>query len=269
MKVHVSVNISDGSTVGVGLPYIATFNQKITDGVAFEQATKVTINGQPADARWYFEYSDPASGHVMEAHLRPETYWPAHAQIHVDLPVSGMSGGAVANHPDSQYVFDDSLTSTWATGDAHIVTVSEATHTLTVTDDGKVWRTAPVSLGAADTSTKRGIKVIMEKGLDIRMTGPGYDDPHVKYTQRLTYGGEYLHYAPWNTYNITHGVDSSNGCTNLLQADAVALYGFLGVGDVVSYPDATGPKMQFGAGYGDWNVSWALWSTGGVVHTTQ
>jgi len=264
---HVSINISDGAAVGVGMPVIAMFNQKVTDGKAFESATKVTVNGQPVDARWYFEYSDPASGHVMEAHLRTQNYWPANSQIHVDLPVKGLSGGTVAHHPDEVYNFDDSLTSDFTTTDAHIVTVSDATHMLTVLDNGKVWATAPVSLGASDTPTKRGVKVIMEKGRDTSMRGPGYFDAHVKWTQRLTYDGEYLHYAPWNTYNITHGIDSSNGCTNLLLTDATKLYGFLGVGDVVNYPDATGPRMQIGQGYGLWNITWALWQTGGAIPT--
>jgi lipoprotein-anchoring transpeptidase ErfK/SrfK len=107
----------------------------------------------------------------------------------------------------------------------------------------------------------------MEKGRDISMRGPGYFDAHVKYTQRLTYDGEYLHSAPWNVYNITHGIDSSNGCTNLLPADATKLYGYLGIGDVVQYPNANGPRMQLGQGYGDWNVTWSLWQTGGAIPT--
>jgi lipoprotein-anchoring transpeptidase ErfK/SrfK len=138
---------------------------------------------------------------------------------------------------------------------------------LTVLSDGKVWGTFPVSLGAANTPTLRGTKVIMEKGRDISMRGPGYFDAHVKYTQRLTYGGEYLHAAPWNTYNIGHGVNSSNGCTNLYDADAIKLYNFLEVGDPVQYPNASGPKMNLGEGYGDWNVTWSLWQTGGAVKT--
>ena len=56
------------------------------------------------------------------------------------------------------------------------------------------------------------------------MRGPGYDERGIKYTQRLTYSGEYLHAAPWNIANIEHGVDSSNGCTNLLPTDAQQLY---------------------------------------------
>ena len=127
----------------------------------------------------------------------------------------------------------------------------------------------PTSLGASNTPTQRGIKVIMEKGLSICMSGPGYSECGVKYTQRLTYGGEYLHQAEWNIRNINNGVDSSNGCTNLLPSDAERLYHFLRVGDVVQYPNANGKHMQLGMGYGDWNVSWGDWQTGGLVSTTS
>ncbi|MGH8860557.1 MAG: L,D-transpeptidase, partial [Jatrophihabitantaceae bacterium] len=111
-------------------------------------------------------------------------------------------------------------------------------------------------------------KVIMEKGRSICMSGPGYHECGVKYTQRLTYDGEYLHSAPWNLANIAHGVDSSNGCTNLRPADAAKLYGFLDVGDVVQYPNANGRLMQIGDGYGDWNVPWPQWRLGGLYRTS-
>lgn len=260
------------------MPYIATFNHVITDGRAFQAATKVTVNGTPVQARWYFEDSDPASGHLMEAHLRTSSYWQPNAKIHVDLPVKGLNGGAVPNKSHTQFSFSDDLTSDFATGDSHLVTVSEATHTLTVKDNGTVWGTFPVSLGASKTPTKRGVKVIMEKQPTVCMhdTDNTYYECGIKDDQRLTYDGEYLHAAPWNCTgapgctgreNNIGSADTSNGCTNLRPADAARLYKFLQVGDVVSYPDATGPKMQLGLGYGDWNVNWSAWQTGGAVPT--
>ena len=258
--VHVSLKWSDGSQFGVGIPVIAYFSRKVTDGRAFAAAATVTVNGAPANGAWYFEYSDPATGHAMEAHYRLQDYWPAHARIRVELPVAGKSAG-------TGLAFDDNLTLDFSTGAAHIATVSDASHTLTLTSDGTVVGTYPVSLGAPNTRTRSGTKVIMEKGLSICMSGPGYSECGVKDTQRLTYDGEYLHAAPWNVYNITHGIDSSNGCTNLLPADAVALYKILEIGDVVRYPDANGGRMQLGTGYGDWNVPWTQWLTGGPVPT--
>jgi lipoprotein-anchoring transpeptidase ErfK/SrfK len=263
--VHVSVNLSDGNQVGVGLPIIATFPVKITDARGFEAVTKVTVNGAPASGAWFFEFSDPASGHVMEAHYRLQTYWPAHARIHLDLPLDGLSAGP-------GLVFDDSLTLDFTTGAAHILTVDNATHRLTVRTDGTVWGTFPVSLGGPKSPTLRGVKVVMEKVptvcmIDHEPDGTPYHRCGVQFDERLTYGGEYLHAAPWNVYNITHGINSSNGCTNLLPADAQKLYLFLGVGDVVQYPNADGPPMQLGLGFGDWNVPWSQWLTGGAVHT--
>src|SRR3954468_19041585 len=258
--VHIRLLSSDGNTYGVGMPVIAYFSKRLTDGKALQQATKATADGKPVEGAWYFETSAAGKGPI-EGHFRPKEYWPAHAEIHVDIPAKGHSAG-------KGLAFDDSLTLDFTTGARHIALVNDANHTITVTSDGVQKYKFPVSLGATNTPTAHGTKIIMEKGLDICMRGPGYYECHVKYTQRLTYGGEYLHAAPWNTKNIHNGVDSSNGCTNMYMADAKTLYGFLRIGDVVTYPNANGPAMSLGAGYGDWNISWPQWQTGGLVPTT-
>jgi lipoprotein-anchoring transpeptidase ErfK/SrfK len=254
--VHVSLLNSDGDVRGVGMPIIAFFDVAPTDAKAFNAATVVKVNGTPVPGNWYFEPTSHA-GAVLEAHWRPQTYWPAHSAIHLDLPVKGVSAG-------TGLVFDDSLTLDMSTGIAYIGTFDAVSLQMAVTADGAAFGSYPVSLGAASTPTASGVKVIMEKGLDISMSGPGYYDPHVLDTQRLTYGGEYLHSAPWNVANIGHR-STSNGCTNLLPADAVKLYNTFEIGDVFVYPNANGPAMTLGAGYGDWNLTWAQWQTGGVL----
>jgi lipoprotein-anchoring transpeptidase ErfK/SrfK len=238
------------------MPIIAFFDVAPTDARAFNGVTKVTVNGEPVEGNWYFEHTDHA-GAALEAHWRPQTFWPAHAAIHLDLPIKNLSAG-------SGLAFDDDLTLDMSTGVAYVGTIDADTLQMTVTADTAPFGTYPVSLGAVKTPTARGIKVIMEKGLDIAMVGPGYDDPHVKFTQRLTYGGEYLHSAPWNVVNIGHR-STSNGCTNLLPADAEKLFSTFEIGDVFIYPNANGPAMTLGAGYGDWNLDWASWQTGGLL----
>jgi len=257
--VHVSLLESDGYEYGVGMPIIAWFNVALTDASAFAKATTVTVNGTKVPGAWYFEQTSHA-GAALEAHYRPQAYWPGHAQIHVDLPVQGLSAGPGET-------FDDSLTLDMRTGPATFSTVNAGNLRMTVKSDGKLVGVYPVSLGAPNTRTSRGVKVIMEKGADIPMRGPGYYDPHVQWTQRLTYGGEYLHSAPWNIRNLGK-VSTSNGCTNLAPDVAKKLYGLMRIGDVVSYPNANGPLMQLGSGYGDWNVSWSEWLTGGAVKTS-
>lgn len=252
---------------------IASFNVKITDGRAFAAAAQVTVNGAPAAGAWYFEYSDPSSGRLMEARYRPEKFWPAHARIHVSLPVQGLSAG-------TGLAFDDSLTTDFQTGAAHIGKVVDADHTLTITNDGAPYGTFPVSLGAAskNMATFSGWKVIMEKTPTVCMRNAEhtYNDCGIQWDQRLTYSGEYLHSAPWNCTgapgcdgraNNIGSADTSNGCTNLRPVDAKQLYDFLRIGDPIDYPDANGGRMQLGTGYGDWNVSWPQWQTGGAIRT--
>jgi lipoprotein-anchoring transpeptidase ErfK/SrfK len=260
--VHIKVLNSDGVQYGVGMPVIAFFSKKISSGKELQDATTATVNGHPVKGAWYFEYSNYYKGYPIEAHWRPQNYWPAHSHVHVAIPAKGLSAGKGLS-------YDDSLTLDFSIGARNISVVNDATHKITVTSDGKTKWVFPVSLGATNTPTAHGIKVIMEKGRSICMSGPGYSECGVKYTQRLTYGGEYLHSAPWNTSNIANGVDSSNGCTNMYDQDAKTLYHFLEVGDVVDYPNANGPAMQLGAGYGDWNINWGTWQTGGLVSTTS
>ncbi len=238
------------------MPIIAFFDVAPTDAKAFNAATVVTVNGAVAEGNWFFEASDHGIG-ALEAHWRPQFYWPAHARIHMDLPVKGLSAGA-------GLVFDDSLTLDMSTGVAYIGHIDANTLQMTVTADGAPFGSYPVSLGLPATPTANGTKVIMEKGADISMRGPTYYDAHVKFTQRLTYGGEYLHSAPWNTKNIGHR-STSNGCTNLLPADAQTLFNTFEIGDVFIYSNTNGPAMTLGAGYGDWNVAWSTWQTGGAL----
>ncbi|MGI8679730.1 MAG: L,D-transpeptidase [Jatrophihabitans sp.] len=259
-RVHIQTLNSDGATYGVGMPVIAFFSRKFTTAAALQKATVATVNGAPVKGAWYFEYSSGGKGPI-EGHFRPQAYWPAHSKVHIGIPAKGVVAG-------KNEVFDNSLTLDFSIGARHISTVDNSTHKMTVTSDGKTYGTFPVSLGASDTPTKSGIKVIMEKGRDISMRGPGYYDAHVKFTQRLTYGGEYLHSAPWNVSNIDNGVNSSNSCTNLRPSDAEQLYSYLHVGDVVTYPNANGSGMTLGEGYGDWNIQWSEWQNGGAVTTS-
>src|SRR4051794_534068 len=133
--VHVSLKLSDRAQVGVGMPIIAFLSRPVGDLKAFAAATKVTVNQQPATGGWFCEeYTSKAT--PIECDWRMQNYWPGHAQIHMALPVKGLSAG-------TGLVFDDSLTSDFATGPANILTVDAFTHKLTVVSDGTTWGTFP------------------------------------------------------------------------------------------------------------------------------
>ncbi len=257
--VHISLLNADGDEYGVGMPVIAYFSKRITDARALQQATTITVNGNRAAGAWYFEPSKAGKGPI-EGHLRLQSYWPAHAQVHIGIAAKHLSGGG-------GLAFDDNLSLDFTTGARNIAVVNDDTHKMSVFTDGRQVFTFPVSLGAKRTPTSSGTKVIMEKGAQVCMKGTGYDECGIKYTQRLTYGGEFVHAAPWNEQHIENGVDSSNGCTNLMPADAQRLFAAFRVGDIVQYPKTDGMRMTLGAGYGDWNVAWDTWLTGGAVPT--
>lgn len=272
-KVHIKLLNTDGSEYGVGMPVIAFFSRRITNAAPLQKATVATVNGKRIAGAWYFETTNYyGRQYPVEGHFRPQHFWPAHAHVFVKIPAKGLSAG-------SGMVYDDSLTSSWTTGARHIGVVDDATHALTVHSDGRFYGRFPVSLGASSTPTFRGTKVIMEQLPSVCMTDTRhtYNECGIKWDSRLTYSGEYLHAAPWNCTghpgctgpgnNIGHA-DSSNGCTNLLPTDAYRLYHFLRTGDVIEYPNADGPPMTLGRGYGDWNLTWSQWQSGGLVSTS-
>ncbi len=267
--VNVSFFQGDGGTYGVGFAIIALFDVAPTSARAFNKATRVTANGTAVTGNWFFQNSE-ISGSPIEAIWRPQTFWPAHADIHLDLPVKGITAG-------EGLVFSDSLTLDVKTGAANVATINNGTKTMTVTSDGTVVQTVPVSLGSAQHPTYNGTKVIMQKGEDdpttgqlrpngeVRMIGTGYD-LLVPWSVRITNSGEYIHSASWNTGNIGSR-DTSHGCTNLDVAAAQTFYNFAQIGDVAVYPDANNQSLTQPSwdGWGWWNLDWATWQAGGLL----
>ncbi len=82
---HIKLFGGDGGTYGVAMPIMAYLSAKITDATGFNRATTVLVNGQPAGGAWYFEDSALIAGYPIEAHYRPQTYWPAHSTIQVTM----------------------------------------------------------------------------------------------------------------------------------------------------------------------------------------
>ena len=256
--VHVRLLQGDGSTWGVGMPLIAYLSARITDARDFAAAARVTVDGAPAQGAWFFQRSAIHSGYPVEAHYRTAEYWPAHAKIHLDLPLKGRPAG-------TGLVFDNSLTLDMSTGAANISRIDGRTKRMDVTSDGKPVFRFPVSLGKASTPTADGVKIVMEKDRVQRMTGPGYD-LRVPWSVRITGSGEFVHAASWNGGNIGQR-STSHGCTNLTVADAKRFFAFARVGDVTVFTRTGGPTTPSWDGYGDWNVPWATWKAGGIVRT--
>jgi lipoprotein-anchoring transpeptidase ErfK/SrfK len=261
--VHVRLLQGDGTTWGVGMPIIAYINTDISDAHMFAKATKVTVNGQPAEGAWFFQNSAIYPDYPVEAHYRTEQYWPANADIRLDLPIQGLTAG-------QGLVFDNSLTLDMKIGPRNISEIDGQTLKMNVTSDGQPKFTFPVSLGKASTPTFNGIKVVVTKAAVQRMvsTEPGNTyDIQVPWSVRLTNSGEFIHSADFNGQNIGQR-STSHGCTNISSANAKLFFDFAQIGDVTVFTNTGGSTMPSWDGYGDWNLAWATWQQGGLYKIT-
>jgi lipoprotein-anchoring transpeptidase ErfK/SrfK len=245
------------------MPVIVYFSKKIPDASAFRKAVTVTVNGQRADGAWYFEPSQ-LSGYGLEAHYRLAQYWPAHAAIHVDLPLAGRSAGP-------GLTFDNSVSLDMQTGAAQVAQVDGSADTMTITSDGQPVKTLEVSLGKATTPTYLGTAVVMAKSNPEEMKSdpgetPAYDI-EVPWSVRVTNDGEFIHDASWN--GSIGSANLSHGCTNLGPADAEWYYGFAQIGDPVTWTNTgTSAVIPVDDGWGDWNLDWATYAQGGLLPVT-
>jgi lipoprotein-anchoring transpeptidase ErfK/SrfK len=259
--VHVTFLETDGQAYGIAMPIIAYFSQKPTDASVFDKVVKVTVNGAPAHGAWYFEHSSQAA-QALEAHYRPQHYWPARAVIRVTMPIKGLWAGR-------GLVFDNNPALSIKTGAAHIVQINgkPGVDKMWVYDGGKLIRTFSISLGAPSTPTYLGTAVDMAKSNPELMTsspGEPFYSIEVPWSVRVSYDGEFLHDAYWN--GELGQANLSHGCTNMAPADAEWYYNWSQIGDPVTWTHTgTSQVLPVWDGYGDWNLSWADYQKGGML----
>ena len=109
--------------------------------------------------------------------------------------------------------------------------------------------------------------VIMEKHqyttFDTRGEPNGGYVVNVEDAQRLTWGGEFIHGAPWSVSDQGHR-NVSHGCTNISAANADWLMGVTQVGDLVTFT-GTEVRLQPGNGWTAWNTSWGQFVKGSAL----
>jgi lipoprotein-anchoring transpeptidase ErfK/SrfK len=247
-----------GETVGVGMPIIIYWSRPVPSRAAAERLLKVTTD-KPVVGSWSWVSS-------REVHYRPQVYWPANTHVTVDINVGRRDLGSGVYGETSRRV-------AFTVGSAVITKVSNASKHLTVYQDGKPLRTMPVSLGRASMPTSAGISVVLvkfsQKFFDSASFGIPRDAPGGYYTKvywdtKFTFGGEYIHGAPWSVSqqgrrNVSHG------CINVSTANAKWFYHLSKRGDIVQVI-GTERAVRRGDGYTDWNVPWATWLAGSALH---
>ncbi|MGH9208569.1 MAG: Ig-like domain-containing protein, partial [Acidimicrobiales bacterium] len=245
-------------TVGVGEPIVVKFNVPVSDKASVQSHLSVTMSAPVAGA-WH--WMSPT-----EVHYRPQGYWPAGEKVSVDANLAGADAGNGA-WGTTDY------SASFTIGDSHVSTVDVGAHTMTVTDNGAVVRTVPVSTGRDKYPTMNGVHVVLGKQQDVlmdsatvgipRSSPDGYYE-HVFWDVAISTGGEYVHSAPWSVGDQGN-TNVSHGCVNVAPDQATWFFGFSQTGDVVAIVNSPRPPDPSDRSTADWNMSWSDWLAGGAI----
>ncbi|OBG99576.1 MULTISPECIES: Ig-like domain-containing protein [unclassified Mycobacterium] len=222
-----------GSTVGVGQPIIINFPGTVEDAGAAIDAVHV-MSTPPVPGKFY--WMTPT-----QLRWRPLSFWPAHTAVTVD------AGGTVMS---------------FQTGDTLIATADDATHQLTVTRNGTVEKTFPMSMGmtSGNHQTPNGTYYVQDKKASVVMDSSTYGVPvnstygykvTVEDAVRFDNVGDYVHSAPWSVDDQGKR-DVSHGCINISPSNARWFFDNFGPGDPIVVKNSTGGDYKKNDGSADW-----------------
>ncbi|MFE2852199.1 Ig-like domain-containing protein [Streptomyces lavendulae] len=252
----VSINISKGSTVGVAMPVSLVFDNPVKNKAEVEKQLKVTTsNNTEGSWGWFKDYSGND-----RVDWRPKDYWKSGTDVKVEMNLNGVDSGAGGG------LFARDYSTEFKIGKDRRMEVSLDTKKMSVTEDGQVVKTVPVSAGTpgGQKASWSGKMVLMAKEGTIRMDsqtvglGDAYDKM-VDYSMRLTWSGMYVHAAPWNSANFG-SANTSSGCVGMSDANAKSVYEQVQAGDPLEVVGSGSKgKADLGNGYGEWNLTWDAW----------
>jgi lipoprotein-anchoring transpeptidase ErfK/SrfK len=207
-----SIQPSSGQQVGVAMPVTVTFAQSITNRAAAEKSIDISSQVTPPGSFTWL------NDRVVQ--WNPTGFWPAHSNIMVT------AGGAKT---------------TFGTGAAVVGVADIDAHTFTVSIDNQVVREMPASMGKPRHPTPIGSFTALEKQasvvMDSRTIGIPLNDPEgykltVADAVRVTWGGVYVHSAPWSVESQGFA-NVSHGCINLSPDNAAWYYDTVNIGDPI------------------------------------
>ena len=207
-----SVRPINGQTVGVAHPIIVTFSGPVADRQAAEKSISITA---PANLTGRFQWLEDTVVQWV-----PDQFWPAHSRITL------LAGG---------------VRRSFGTGATVLGVGSLSNFTFTVSIDGVIMRQMPASFGKPRFATPVGSFSALEKAKSIVMDsstiGIPLSDPEgykltVADAVRITWGGVYIHSAPWSVGSQGYA-NVSHGCINLSPNNALWYFKQVGIGDPV------------------------------------
>ena len=253
-SIRTSSVIGDGKTYGIGMPVILKLSNPVrnpTQRAAFEKM--LTVRSTPATTgAWGWVNS-------RELHFRPKTYWAPGSKVHVNLDSAGRPlGGGLWARSD--------MTLDFKIGVGREMKVNSLTKQMQVFEGGRLVRTIPVSLGQPKFPSSSGTMLIIDKRpeamFDSSTYGLAVNSPDgyrtkVQFPMRITWGGQFIHSAPWSIRDQGRR-NVSHGCINVAPANAVWLYNRVQVGDPVTVAN-TEARVTPGDGWTAWSVPFSGW----------
>lgn len=245
-RVGSGLYLFDGITYGVAMPVVVEFDEAIPESARAAVERRLFVTSTPPQPGAWGWFSD------RQVMYRAPAYWRPGTRLTVRTALEGLPIGARYGDTDRR--------ATGTIGDQVTIDVDNSTKQMIVVKNGQVLRTLPVSLGKASTPSSSGTMVIMDKQKKTLFDTRNDPNPAnryvvpIEFAQRLTWGGEYIHSAPWSVAQQGH-VNVSHGCVNVSAANASWLYGLTHLGDPVTVR-GTEKKLQPGNGWTAWDLSW-------------
>lgn len=251
--------IAPGVTFGVGQVVRIHFDESIPNRKAAQAAIKVTtVPAQPGGFSWLSD---------TDVYWRTQNYLKPGTKVSINANVYGKDFG--------NGLYGQADTSTWfKVGDSHISIADDNTKLIKVYTNGKLVKTMPTSMGRhtsipgdtgpIDLRTNSGPHVVVDGETNIDMNSASFGlskganayKTTVPVGVRISYDGEYVHWADWSVW-AQGNTDTSHGCLNVSPDDSWWFYHYSVPGDIVDVRNTGRTLQEWNSGY--WNVSWAKW----------
>jgi lipoprotein-anchoring transpeptidase ErfK/SrfK len=253
-EVSTGFYLFNGETVGIGMPVVVEFTPPVPEPARADVQKRLFVTTNPPQPGvWHW----PDGRQIW---YRAPEYWRPGTTISVRAALQGVPMG------NGRYG-DADWSATVTVGEKVVMTVDNATKQMQVHHNDSLARTIPVSLGKRSTPSSSGHMVVMAKAGRYRFDTRGEPDGgyvvDVDFAMRLTWGGEFIHAAPWSVgdqgrRNVSHG------CVNMSWGNAKWLYDVAHVGDPVIVK-GTEVEVENGNGWTAWNMPWAEYIKGSAL----
>lgn len=254
-----------GVVFGVGQVIRIHFDESIPDHKAAMAAIKVTT--QPAQLGGFSWLSD------TDVYWRTASYMKPGTKVTIDAKVYGKNLG--------NNLYGQADTSTWfRVGDSHVSIADDKTKLVKVYTNGTLVKVMKTSMGRhtsikgdngqpIDLRTNSGPHVVVDGETDIDMNSASFGlskgenayRTTVPVGVRISYDGEYVHWADWSVW-AQGNTDTSHGCLNVSPDDSWWFYHYSQPGDIVDVRNTGRPLQEWNSGF--WTVSFAKWISSGA-----